>query len=259
MLVRRALAAAVLLGASVAVAQVAAPPAPHRWVTDGAGFLSTAARERLDTRLAAYEQMSGHQIIVWIGGSLEGQSLDEVAARWFKAWQVGRKGRDDGLVLFVFATDRKIAIEVGYGLEDRVTDAKAGRIISEIMAPRLRAGDNDGAIAAAMDTILGDIEGKPASQLGLPEGPAQRPPPHPQQPDAPQVGSSDLLFFVFIGVILLVIFIRRPGLVVFLPGGPRGWGGGFGGGFRGGGGGGGGGGFSGGGGRSGGGGARGGW
>jgi uncharacterized membrane protein YgcG len=163
--------------------------------------------------------MSGHQVIVWIGRSLEGQSLDEVAVRWFKAWQVGRKGQDDGLVLFIFADDRKIAIEVGYGLEDKVTDARAGRIIQETMAPRLRAGDTDGAVAVAVDEILGSIEGKPASQLGLPEGPAARPPPHPQQPDAPQMGLSDLLFFVFIGVILLVIFIRNPGMVCSCPAG----------------------------------------
>jgi uncharacterized protein len=251
---RGAVAALLLLLASTAVA--APPPAPHRWVTDEAGFLSLAARQRLDARLEAYERMTGHQLVVWIGRSLEGASLDEVAVRWFEAWKVGRKGHDDGLVLFVFAEDRKIAIEVGYGLEDRVTDARAARVIREVMAPRLRAGDSDGAIAAAVDQLITHIEGRPASELGLPEGPAQRPPPHPQQPDAPQITLRDLIVYGIVGLILLVLFIRNPGLfLLFFSGG--GGGGGFGGGR--GGGWGGGGGFGGGGGRSGGGGARGGW
>src|SRR4029079_17538038 len=75
-------------------------------------------------------------------------------------WRLGRQGVDDGLALFVLAEDHKIGIEVGYGLEGQVTDAKTSRIIREIMAPRIRAGDPDGAVTAAVDALLATIEGR---------------------------------------------------------------------------------------------------
>lgn len=73
--------------------------------------------------------------------------------RTFAAWKVGRKGFDDGLVIFVLADDRAIDIEVGYGLEARVPDATASRVIREVMSPRLRAGDRDGAITGAVAAV----------------------------------------------------------------------------------------------------------
>lgn len=271
---RRALAVLLLAVAAAGSAGVAAaqtapqvPPAPARWVTDDTGFLSPDARAALDAKLQAYEQRSGHQVVVWIARGLNGWPLDDFAVRTFAAWGLGRKGQDDGLALFIFSEDRKIAIEVGYGLEDRVPDARAARIISETMAPLLRAGENDRAVAAAVNEILGLIEGRPASELGLPETPATTatpPPPEAERGRGPGDGPSlpQLILYGIIGLIVLVSFIRNPHLMaVLLSGMFRGGGGGWGGGWGGGGGfgGGGGGGFSGGGGRSGGGGARGGW
>ena len=83
---------------------------------------------------------------MWIGQTTGGMPIEDWAVRAFAAWRVGRKGIDDGVALFVFADDRKVRIEVGYGLEDRVPDAVASRIIGDRSIPRLRAGDRDGAV-----------------------------------------------------------------------------------------------------------------
>jgi uncharacterized protein len=232
--------------AVLAVLAVAAPipSAPTRWVEDRADFLSPAARTALDARLEGYERATGHQVIVWIGKTLEGAPLDDWAVRTFKAWKIGRKGLDDGIAMFVFADDRTIDIEVGYGLEDKVPDAIASRIIREVMAPRLRTGDRDGAVTAGADAVLTAIEGKqwagsPAMAPNAPAGPSLF---------TWILGGLGLIAFV----ILAITHPRMAMLMLWTIMGAGRRGGYAGGGF-------GGGGFGGGGGRSGGGGARGGW
>jgi uncharacterized protein len=226
-------------------------PAPERWVTDRAGMLSPAARTALDRKLESYEQATGHQVVVWIGDSIGGAPLDDFAVRTFKAWQLGRKGQDDGILMIVLARDRKIAIEVGYGLEAQVPDITASRIINDVMVPKLRAEDAEGAIDAGVNAVLESIEGKPFQ----PAPDAARPDPQAQRP-----GKGQLIVFGILAVVFLLLLITNPALAMHLlfvlaSGSGRGrHGGGFGGGGFGGGGG-----FSGGGGRSGGGGARGSW
>jgi uncharacterized protein len=237
----RALALGLL---AVLAAAAPVPPSPARWVEDPSGFLSPATRATLDARLEGYKRATGHQIVVWIGTSLEGAALDDWAVRTFAAWKVGRKGFDDGVAMFVFADDRKIDIEVGYGLEDKLPDAIASRIIREVMAPRLRAGDRDGAVSAGVDAVLAAIEGKPWTGV-----PATAPP-------SRELSTTDWIVGGLVLVAILILAITHPRLALLLlwtimASGRRG---GFGGG-----GGIGGGGFGGGGGRSGGGGARGGW
>jgi len=227
-----------MLSALVAAAPI--PAAPSRWVEDRARFLSPSARGELDARLEAYERATGHQVVVWIGKTLGGAPLDDWAVRTFGAWKVGRKGLDDGVAIFILADDRAIDIEVGYGLEDKVPDAIASRVIREVMAPRLRAGDRDGAVEAGVDAVLAAIEGKPWA--GAPV-------------TAPRAPAPSLLTWILGGLALiafLIFAITHPRLAMFMlwtiMAGGRGGHGGFGGG-----------GFGGGGGRSGGGGARGGW
>jgi len=145
----------------VAIVVALAVPAPTRWVSDQAGFLTPGTRVALDERLEAYERATGHQVVVWIGTSLEGEDLATWAVKTFADWKVGRKDMDDGIAMFVFAADRKLDIEVGYGLEDKVPDAIASRIIRDVMTPRLRGGDRDGAVTAGVNAILQAIEGKP--------------------------------------------------------------------------------------------------
>jgi uncharacterized protein len=236
-----------VLLAHVAVARAAEaplPPPPAHFVTDTAGFMSPAQRAQLDATLEAYEKQTGHQVVVWIGNTLGGAPLDDWSVRTFASWKVGRKGKDDGLAMFIFAADRKIDIEVGYGLEGEVPDAIANRVIQEVMTPRLRDGDRDGAVQAGVNAILAAIEGKPFQAPNARAAPSR----HPSAQGPPPI------FLVILVVLFLVLLVFNPRLAMLLlwsVSGGGGGGGDFGG--RGGGG------FSGGGGRSGGGGARGGW
>ena len=238
-----------LLSARARAAEVPIPPAPTRWVTDGAGFLSDLARVELDGRLESYERRSGHQVLLWIGRSTGAAPIEDWAARAFRAWRVGRKGLDDGVVLFIMGDDRKLRIEVGYGLEDKLTDLRASAIIREAIVPRLRDGDRDGAARAGVVAVLGALGDAQAAGEGQP------------QPTAAPVGWAQIVVLGLLALILAGFLITHPRLAILLltslasgrGGGRRG------GGFGGGGGGGGGGGFSGGGGGSGGGGATGSW
>jgi uncharacterized protein len=229
----------------------AAPPSPTQFVTDGAGFLSAAAQAELEERLARYERDTGRQVLLWIGQTSGGEPIEPWAVRAFAAWKVGRKGLDDGVAVFILAADRRVRIEVGYGVEDRLPDAVAARIIGDQLIPRLRAGDQDGAARAAIAGVLEALGG----ETGTPREAART------RAARPEMSLGRLILLGLIGLVVLGLVITNPQLALMLlmtlnSHGSRG-GGGFGGG--GGWGGGGGGGFSGGGGRSGGGGASGSW
>jgi uncharacterized protein len=241
------------LAAPVAAAP---PPPPERWVTDGAGFLSPATRDGLDRRLEAYERRTGHQVIVWIGTTIGNDSLESWAAQTFKAWGIGRKGKDDGVAIFILAQDRKMRIEVGYGAEGQLTDLTSARIIREQMTPRLRLGDRDGAVTAAVGGVLGALGGEEPGAA-----------PRAVDQDQPEAAGRPMSLgeIVFLGVVALFVLgflVTHPSLaaaLLFSIASNRRGGGGWSGGSGWGGGGGGGGGFSGGGGSSGGGGASGSW
>ncbi len=247
-----ALVACIAFGATAAAAQqVPIPPVPTQWVTDNAGFLSPETRAALDQKLETYERTTGHQVIVWIGDTTGDAALEDWTIRTFEQWRIGRKGLDDGTVLFIFAKDRKLRIDVGYGLEGVLPDATASEIIRNQITPRLRAGDKDGAVTAGVDSILAALSGQS------------------QNTQSTSAGTSDMVvalgvvvFFVLLVLFLIVISVIRRTVLYHIPGSryqSTPWIGFFGSGFGGGGGGGFGGGFSAGGGMAGGGGASGGW
>jgi uncharacterized protein len=225
-------------GAARAADPTAIPAAPTEFVTDRAGFMSPGAASTLSRKLEDYERGTGHQVIVWIDKTTGGAPIDDWAVRAFKAWGVGRKGHDDGVALFIFSDDRKLRIEVGYGAEGVLPDARAGRIIQNDMVPRIRAGDRDGAVRAGVDEVLAALGGAP----------------EPRRPGAQHPSPLGLVFPVHFFIIMFFALRRHPWVWLFLGSGRGGGGWGGGGGFSGGGGG-----FSGGGGSSGGGGASGGW
>jgi uncharacterized protein len=229
-----------LWGGLCLVAQAAPPPPPERWVTDGSNLLSPAMREGLDQRLKAYQAGTGHQVLVWIGGTTGGDPLEDWTVRAFAAWKVGRKGLDDGLVLFIFTGDHKVRMEVGYGLEGQVPDLVASRIIQESILPRLKAGDADGALREGVDRILKVVGGDASARAPRDYG----------QRGGQPIGIGSWIVIAVVGLAFLVLAITHPGMAVWLLfslfSGGRGGGGGDGG-------------FSGGGGRSGGGGASGSW
>jgi len=214
-------------------AETPIPPPPTRWVTDTANFMSHGAASSLDSQLEGYERSTGHQLIVYIGQTTGDDPIDNWAVRVFEKWKVGRKGIDDGLVLFIMAADRKLRFEVGYGLEGQVPDALASRVINEVIVPRIQAGDRDGAVTAGMDAVMMVIGGG-----SLPAQRARR--------ERPAPSLAQLIFYAILGLIALVVLATHPSLAMWLlfsilsgGGGGRdrgGWGGGGGGGFGGGGG-----------------------
>ncbi len=118
MLRRVALAALLLvLLAAPGVAALAVPPPPDRRVNDYAGALTPADRDRLEQQLAARETTSRNQVVVAVFRSLEGESLEGYSIRLAQSWRIGQKGLDNGVIFLVFLDDRKMRIEVGYGLE----------------------------------------------------------------------------------------------------------------------------------------------
>src|SRR5215831_16208621 len=157
-------------------AETPIPPAPTQWVTDTANFMSSGAAQALNGRLEQYEHSTGHQLIVYIGQTTGDAPIDDWAVRAFAKWKIGRKGIDDGLVLFIMAADRKLRFEVGYGLEPVVPDAIASRIINEVIVPRIQAGDRDGAVTAGMDGVMmviggGGVPAEPRRDNGRNERP----------------------------------------------------------------------------------------
>jgi uncharacterized protein len=194
--------------------------------------------------LDEYARGTGHQLIVYIGTTTGDAPIEDWAVRAFEKWKVGRKGIDDGLALFIMSADRKLRFEVGYGLEGDVPDVTASRIINEVIVPRIRAGDQDGAVVAGIDAVMGVIggQGLPAQRRGEGRG-EQRP-----------LTLAQLIFYAIVGIFVLGLLATNPSLAVWLLFSFLGGGGRRGGGWSGGGGG-----FSGGGGRSGGGGASGSW
>src|SRR5262249_18540133 len=148
------LAAVALLGlASAAAAQLAIPPTPSTPVNDYARALSAAERDRIERTLIERERGSSSQIVVAIFRSLRGESLEDYSIRLAQAWRVGQKGLETGAIFLVFLDDRRMRIEVGYGLEDRLTDAQAGAIIRDVVAPRFREGRIADGVAAGRAAV----------------------------------------------------------------------------------------------------------
>lgn len=238
------------LGAQPAAAPI--PPAPERWATDTAGFVSADALQRVDRALQQFELSTGNQVLLWIGTTTGDVPIEDWAVQAFEAWKVGRTGLDNGLILFVFAEDRALRIEVGYGLEGVVPDAVASQIINEVLVPKIQAGDRDGAILAGLDAIMVRILGQTTGPGGPAEAVGQRDTPR-TSPERRELSCFEVVVLALLGLGFLVLLITNPQLALYLlftilSSGRGGGGGGFGGG-----------GFSGGGGRSGGGGASGRW
>jgi uncharacterized protein len=135
------------------------PPLKGR-VNDQAELLSPAMRSQLERRLEAYEQSTGHQFAVLTVRSLEGDPLEDFSIRVVETWQLGRSKADDGLLLLIAADDRKMRIEVGYGLEGAITDLLSARIIRQVLTPAFQRDDFDTGVAQAMDLLMRAAQGE---------------------------------------------------------------------------------------------------
>jgi len=176
------------------------PPAPTQRVTDPDSALSSKTRSALEAQLAAYEKATGHQIIVWIGQTTGDVPLETYTTTAADHWKIGRRGHDDGAVLFLFMQDHKIRIEVGYGLEGKLPDADASRIINDEIRPRMRDGDVDGAVTAGVSSMLTTIT--PSYAVSMPT-----PSPGPKEVAVPQPVVGLIFYVIALGMILVFAVI----------------------------------------------------
>ena len=250
---------------SSGAAEKPVPAAPQYYVLDEPGVLSQRATQALQNLALAHDQATGEQVVVAIFKGLDGEDLVQYTTRVFQTWRIGQRGKDNGVLLALYWNDRKARIEVGYGLEPLLTDARSKAVLEDFLIPALKDGQPDVALMSSAREILRIIE-----------SPVLQNAPDNWKPEIRRFGQGTviqvgpkwavLLALLIIGAVLLGIFlfiasmgdavVTRAGWHRTTPWRRGGWGsssgGGWGGGF-------GGGGFSGGGGRSGGGGASGSW
>jgi len=199
---RRALLAAVAVAALALPGAALEVPFLSGRVNDDAHLLDAGAAQRLEAELKAYEAKTGRQFAVLTIPSLEGAVLEDYSLKVARAWKLGRKDKDDGILLLVSRDDRKLRFEVGYGLEGDLPDALCGRIIRDAIVPRFRGGDYAGGIAAGVESVL--------SALGAGPAPARA------RPDASNPGALGPVYFAFraamlaFGGVLVMLILATP-------------------------------------------------
>jgi uncharacterized protein len=212
------ISAALLAAVPATVVQTLDVPYLQGRVTDAAEILSPQAIEQMGALLADHEARTSDQVAVLTVTTLAGESIEDFALRVFEAWQLGQKGKDNGVLVVVAPQDRRMRIEVGYGLEGRLTDLEAGRIIRNVMAPRFKIDDYDGGLAQGVAAILAQLQD---SDAAVPGGAAAAPTKHRQRfSQGPDLGIVERILigcFIF-GIIGLftVLGVVTPGMGWFL-------------------------------------------
>ena len=237
------MALTILLIALPALAAPTFPPLTGR-VVDNANILSPAVEASLTEKLTALETSSGHQLVVVTLPTLQGYEIEDYGYQLGRAWAIGDKKINDGALLIVAPNDRKVRIEVGYGLEGVMTDALSSVIIQTAILPKFKAGDMEGGVVAGADALV--------QQLSLPDDQARANATAAASTAREHKSAPPLAFIIFLVVFWVIIASLRGGrgrgglagalpwiILGGLSGGDRhdsgGWGGG-GGGFSGGGG-----------------------
>jgi uncharacterized protein len=184
-------------------------------VVDEAGVLDASTRQMLTTKLTALETKTSDQVVVVTVRSLEGYTVEDYANRLFRKWQLGQRSQNNGVLLLVAPTDRKVRIEVGYGLEGTLPDAIAKLIIEERMVPNLRANRFGSAITGAVDGIVDVLTGNAAEWKQRAAARPHTPAVHVTElgPVASFfvmlfVGGLFLMFFGVIGFMIFAAFVR---------------------------------------------------
>lgn len=185
---------AALCFATAALALVEVPALEAR-VTDLTGTLDANQRAGLEEKLRAFEARKGSQLAVLIVPTTDPEDIADFGIRVADQWKLGRKGVDDGAILIVAKNDRRMRLEVGYGLEGVLTDAASRRIIDEIIAPRFKLNDFYGGLDAGIDRIIGLIDGEPL--------------PAPEREWSGRVPLADTLPFLIFAVFAAAAVLRR--------------------------------------------------
>lgn len=189
--------AGLLAGAPAPAQSLVEVPPLTSPVTDLTGTLTPDQVAALDAKLRAFEKAKGSQVAVLVVPTTAPEAIEQFAIRVTDAWKLGRAGVDDGAVLVVARDDRKLRIEVGYGLEGVLPDAIANRIIDEDIVPQFKRGDYYGGIETGVDRMLRVIEGEP-----LPE-------PELRSPSQGVPGLFQLLPFLFVFALVGGSIFRR--------------------------------------------------
>jgi uncharacterized protein len=180
-------------------------------INDYAGMLSPEVANRLDAQLADLQRTDSTQVVVLTIPSLEGQSLEEYAIKVAQTWGIGQKGKDNGALLFVSKGDRKVRIEVGYGLEGRLTDAISGRIIDNVIVPAFKAGHFNTGIEAGVTSIIAAVHGEY-------QGTAKKTGPGNDENDGPAIFGIFMLAIILSAVLTGLPTLLRAGIFgVLLP------------------------------------------
>ncbi|MCH9829202.1 MAG: YgcG family protein [Gammaproteobacteria bacterium] len=199
---------------SVAMAQTVEVPALKAHVTDRTGTLSSSEQSALESKLTAFEREKGSQIAVLMVPSTGDETIEQYGIRVAEQWKLGREGVDDGAILIVAKDDRKLRIEVGYGLEGALPDVTAKRIVSDVVTPYFRDGDFYTGVSSGVDAMIAVVQGEPLPQ---PKARAQR---H-GDPAIMALGTM-LIFGTVIGSMVAAGSTKRRGGVVgaLVAGGP---------------------------------------
>jgi len=178
-----------LSGAGAAAFALDVPPLTGR-VNDTAHILRSSSVRVLEQTLENLEQTDSTQIVVLTIPSLEGESLEPYALKVAETWKLGQKGFDNGALLLIISNDRKIRIETGYGLEGRLTDLVAGRIIRERIAPAFKRGEYDQGVINGVAAMAAAVKGE-YTRKGRDDSPRQ------------QKSSGAFLMFLFFGLMVI--------------------------------------------------------
>lgn len=200
------LALGLLLWAVVGAAQALTFPALSGRVVDQAGLLDASTRAQISQMFEAHEQASGEQLVVVTVPDLQGTTIEDYGYQLGRAWGIGQQGKDNGALLLVAKAERRVRIEVGYGLEDRLTDAQSSIIINSAILPAFKQGNFSAGIQAGVAAMLQVLGGDPLAQ--------------PQQRAADEQGRQHLPWPLFVFLIIVVLVMLRGG-----GGGGRGGGG----------------------------------
>ncbi len=191
---RAVVLAAFLLFSHVVLAALVEIPNLSSRVTDLTQTLSPDEQAQLEQKLAAFEAKKGSQIALLIVPTTQPEEIEQYAIRAVEKWKIGREKVDDGVLLLIAKDDRKIRIEVGYGLEGAIPDLYAKRIISEVIGPKFKQGDFYGGLDAGVDKIIGLVDGE---QL-----------PAPSNAQASGMGLMDMLPILLFGGLISGLFLR---------------------------------------------------
>ena len=225
-------------------------PALSGRVVDQAQMLDPSVSAQLSQQLQAHEQATGEQLVVVTVPDLQGATIEDFGVQLGRHWGIGQKDKNNGALLIVARDERKLRIEVGYGLEDRLTDAQSSMIIHQVITPAFKAGNFSKGISDGVGAMLVVLGGNPLDEPSTVYESSG-------DPADDFISRHPTLFVFLVMLFILTVFVCQMLGILPTGRGGSGGGGGFGGGGFGGGGGGGG--FSGGGGSFGGGGSSGGW